>query len=216
MPNRSEPLTLRDACIKKVREMLNDVLGNWIRILCLAGITGIQSYLQKVEEVTNECKMLNEHLTSLPTHILDDLIPPLVDDFLNKISSHHKTFLVLKRIRKRAETKHEAVCKEMLKSVLGPFTRRYSTGVMSSFEQRLIIRTFNSTPNLTNLVFGTAPETDNSALLAIDIDHLKLLGSFHYNYRCTDQLVQQLALHCSKLRKILTALKNLKRIYLEE
>jgi len=216
MPNFKQPLTLTEISMRRERETLNNVLAKWIRMLLLAADDGIWSYSQQVEKVTKECKTLNEHLVLLPTSILNGLIPPLVPDFLNKISSYNKTFRVSKRILKNAEQIHEAVCTEMLKSVLGPFTRRYSTGVMSSFEQRLIIRTFNSTPNLTNLVFGTAPETDNSALLAIDIDHLKLLGSFHYNYRCTDQLVQQLALHCSKLRKILTALKNLKRIYLEE
>jgi hypothetical protein len=202
MPNRSEPLTLSDACIKKLRKMFNDVLENWIKILCLAEIGVPGSYLQKVKDVKNECKTMNEHLTSLQTHILDDLIPLLVDDFLNKISSHHESFLGLKGICKLTEKEHETVCTEMLKSVLGPSTRRYNTGTMSSFKQRLVIQTFPSTPNLRVLVFSTAPETDNSALLADNIHHLKHLVSFQYNYRCTDQVVEQLALHCSKLRKI--------------
>lgn len=237
MPNCYQPLTLTEISLRRERETLNNVLANWIRMLLLAGNDGVWCYSHQVENVTNKCKTLNEHLRSLPTSILDDLTPPLVADFVNKISSfhktvltarlrslpksivddlippliedfvkkiasYHKTFLELKRIRKHAETKHEAVCTEMLKSLLGPFTRRYNTGLMSSFEQRLIIQTFNSTPNLTILVFGTAPEIDNSALLAISIHHLKHLVSFQYNYRCTDRVIQQLALHCSKLRKI--------------
>jgi len=202
MPNFTQPLTLTEISMRRTRETLNNVLANWIRMLLLAANDGIRSYSQRVEKVTKECKTLNEHLASLPTSILNGLLPPLVPDFLNKISSYNKTFLASKRIRKHAEQKHEAVCTEMLKSVLGPSTRRYNTGTMSSFKQRLIIRTFPSTPNLTVLVFGTAPETDNSALLAINIHHLKRLVSFQYNYRCTDQVVQQLALHCRKLRKI--------------
>jgi hypothetical protein len=202
MPNSNQPLTLTEISMRRERETLNNVLAYWIRILLLAGTRGIQSYSQQLEEVKNKCKTLNEHLTSLPTPILDDLIPPLVADFVKKISSHHKTFLGLKRIRKHAETKHEAVCTAMLNCLLGPFTKRYNTGIMSSFEQRLIIQTFNSTPNLKILVFGTAPEIDKSALLAINIHHLKHLESFQYNYRCTDQVIQQLALHCSKLKKI--------------
>jgi hypothetical protein len=202
MSNCNQPLTLRDACLRKVRETLNDVLEKWFRMLRLAGTRSIYSYSQQVDEVTNECKKLSELLTSLPTHILDDLIPPLVTNFVTNMSFHHTIFLDLKNIREHAEKKHEAVCLEMLKSVLGPFTRRYNTGLLFSFGQKLIIQTFNSTPNLNNLVFGTVPTIDNSALLANNIHHLKHLESFQYNYMCTDQVVQQLALHCSKLRKL--------------
>ena len=202
MASRKQPLTLTEISMRRERETLNNVLANWIRMLLLAGNVGIWSYCQQVKKVRNECKTVNKYLASLPKPILDDLIPPLVADFLNKISSYHKNFLVLKRIRKHSETKQDAVCTEMLNCLLGPFTREYNTGVMSSCEQRLIIQTFHSTPNLNILVFGTAPQIDNSALLAINIHHLKHLVSFQYNYRCTDQVIQQLALHCSKLRKI--------------
>jgi len=81
-------------------------------------------------------------------------------------------------------------------------SRRYNTGTMSSFEQRLIIQTFNSTPNLRILVFDIAREIDISALLANNIHHLQKLVSFQYNYRCADHVVQQLALHCSRLSTI--------------
>jgi len=109
----------------------------------------------------------------------------------------------MKRFLKNAEEIHEALCTEMLQSLLGPSTTRYNTGLMfSCYEQPLVIHTFPSTPNLTNLVFGTAPETDNSVLLALNIRHLQNLVSFLCNYKCTDQVIQQLALHCSKLRKI--------------
>jgi hypothetical protein len=202
MPNCNQLLNLTEISVRRERETLNNVLAHWIKILLLAGSDGIWSYSQQVKEVTNKCRTLNGYLTSLPTCILDNLIPPLVADFLNKISSYHKTFRGLKVIFKHAETKHEAVCTEMLNCLLGPFTRRYNTGAMSSFEQRLIIQTFNSTPNLTNLVFVTAPEIDNSALMANNIHHLKHFESFQYNYRCTDEVIQQLALHCSKLWNI--------------
>lgn len=188
--------------MRRLRETLKIVLAYWTTMLLLAGKDGVWSYSQQVEDVTNKCKMLHEHLTSLPTPILDDLIPPLVADFLNIISSYHKTFLGSKRIRKHAEIKHEAVCTVMLKCLLGPFTRRYNTAKMNSFEQRLIIQTFNSTPNLKLLIFNTAPEIDNSVLLAFHIHRLQHLVSFQYRHRCTDQVIQQLALHCRKLREI--------------
>jgi len=202
MYNYNQPLTLTEISMRKLREELNNVLAYWIRNLLLAANDGIYSYSQQVEKVRHKCKTLNEFLASLPKPILDDVIPPLVADFFKKISSYNEKFLGLKRIRKHAETKHEALCTEMLKSLLGPFTRRYNTGKVSSFGQRLIIETFNSTPNLKILVFATAPEIDNSALLANNIRHLQNLELFQYKYKSTDHVVQQLALHCKKLRKI--------------
>ena len=202
MPNYSKPLTLTEISVRRQRETLKNVLADWIRMLLLAGNDGVWSYSQQVEKVRNKCKALNELLASTPKRILDKLIAPLVADIVGNISSYHKTFLGLKRIRKHAETKHEAICTEMLKSVLGPFTRGYNTGTMSSFEQRLIIQTFNSTPNLRILVFDIAREIDISALLANNIHHLQKLVSFQYNYRCADHVVQQLALHCSRLSTI--------------
>ena len=204
MLNHQQPLTLRDMGIRKFREMLNDVMGSWIRMLVLAGDIGIYNYSKQLEEVRNKCKTLNEFLALLPREILEDIIPPLLPNFLNKISAYNTTFRKMKRIRRHPEIerKHEDVCVEMLKSVLGPFTRRYNTELMSSFEQRLIIQTFISTPNLSHLMFSTAPEIDNSSLLARNIHHLKNLVSFQYNDMCTDQVIQQLALHCSKVRII--------------
>jgi hypothetical protein len=207
MPYRNHPMTLRETCIRKVREIWNGILEDWITTLRLAGNKDIWIYRQRVKEVMDECKTLNErmHGTSLslpiPLHVLDDLIPQLVSDFLKKILSYHNTILRLTRIRKHAKQTHADVCIEMLKSVLGLNTRRINTGTMSSFELRLVIKTFNSIPNLSHLVFGISPGID-SRLLAINIYQLRHLVSFQFSYRCTDQVIRRLALHCNKLRKI--------------
>jgi hypothetical protein len=167
MPNCNQPLTLTEICMRREREILNNVLAYWIRILRRAGDDGIWSYYRQVKNVLNKCKTLNEFLASLPTPILYDLIPPLKTDFEKKISSYHKNILGIKRFYKNVKEIHEDVCTKMLQSVLVPSTTRYNMGlIFSSYEQPLIIHIFPSTPNLTNLEFGTEQEIDNSAPLA--------------------------------------------------
>jgi hypothetical protein len=188
--------------IRKERAMLHDVLEGWIEKFYQAHGRGIRYYRQQVEDVTSECQKVNELLTTLPTYILDDLTALVLSDFVKEISSHHKRDRGFKRITRYDDEMHKFVCTNMHKSVLLPSTKRFNTRIRTSFEQRLIIQTFNSTPNLTKLVFATAAGSDNSSLLASSIHHLRLLVSFQYNYQCTDRVVEQLALHCTELKKI--------------
>jgi hypothetical protein len=181
---------------------LHGVLRRWIGELCQAQRSGIWRYRQQVEAVKSGCQTVNEVLTSLPIHILDDMTPLVADDFVKEISSHRKRDRGFKPVTRHNEKMHNVVCTNMLKSVLLPSTRRYSSKYWSIWEQGLIIQTFNSTSNLTHLVFGVSYKDDNSALLASNIHHLRHLVSFQYNCHCTDQVLQQLALHCTKLKKL--------------
>jgi hypothetical protein len=199
--NSNQPPTLRDKSMMEFRKNNKTTLTYWILELCAAGNKGLYNYSNEVDSTLIKCEFLNQDVTSLPTHILRDLVPLLVPDFVTIISSYHKTFLGMKRIRKHAKEIQEDICTEMVKCLLGPSTRRLNTGTMSSFGLRLIIQAFNKTPNLSHLVCSTAPRTDNGPL-AINIYKLKNLIKFQYNYRCTDQVIQQLTLHCSKLRVI--------------
>jgi hypothetical protein len=52
------------------------------------------------------------------------------------------------------------------------------------------------------LILDTKTGTDNSAVLASNIHHLRHLESFQYNYHCTNHVIQQLAAHCRQLKKI--------------
>jgi hypothetical protein len=77
-----------------------------------------------------------------------------------------------------------------------------TTGISSSFAQKLVIETLGSLHNLTSLVLDTETETDNSALLASNIHHVKKLEMFKYVFHCTDAVVEQLGLHCKALKII--------------
>ena len=143
MPKRRHLLPMRDASMQKVSQMFQNVLRIWIGKLCLAQTTGIRHYRQQVEYVMNECKTVNEQLASMPIHISEDLTLVLVRVFVIEISAHHKRDRGFKSVTRRDEDLHNAVCTEMLRSVLLPSTTQYNARIKSSFEQILVIRTFN-------------------------------------------------------------------------
>jgi hypothetical protein len=169
--------------------------------LSSAAEAGNRNYLQYAERVLNECDMLHEILTPLPMHILESLSTKAIDKFIKIITLYDvKSDSRLKLAPWYDKEQHNAICKNMLRSVLLPCTSKHNTkGISSSFAQRLIIQTLDSTCNLTSLFLSTLTETDHSAILASNIRHLKNLKFFQYAYHCTDQVVQQLALHCKAL-----------------
>jgi hypothetical protein len=202
MPQRKQPPTLRNICMQKVREMLLDVLGRWIGKLCLGERSSPRSCRYQLREVKEECLTVKEFLTTLPIYILDDLLPLVVSDFVKELSSRVERERGFERFTRRDIQMDNAVCRNLLTSVLFSSTKRLNVRITNSFEQSLVIQTLNSTPNLTKLVFNTGEEFDNSSLLASNIHHLTQLVSFTYTYRCTDRVVQQLTLHCRKLEEI--------------
>ena len=203
MPALNQPLTLRDTGILKMSELLNGAIGTWTDKLHLAAGSGIQDYHQAVQDVTTESSAVREYLTSLPVLILHDLTPSVIRWFVDKIASCDEGNRGFKPTSSDDEVKYNAVCTDIVKCVLVPSTKRYITQRMtSSFAQKLIIETLNATSNLTHLAFDTKTETNNSALLASNIQHLTQLVSLQYKYHCTDEVVRQLALHCKKLDTI--------------
>ena len=63
IPKCKQPQFLKDMCTQKLKDTLNDVLGNWVRKLCLVHRSRFRYYRQQVLEVTNECSMFYELLT---------------------------------------------------------------------------------------------------------------------------------------------------------
>jgi hypothetical protein len=91
----------------------------------------------------------------------------------------------------------------MLRSVLTSCTKTYDTqDISSSFAQSLVIQTLDSVPKLTTFCLDTETKIDHSALLASMIRHLPNSKKFQYEYHYTDELIEQLRLHCRYLRKV--------------
>jgi hypothetical protein len=204
MPRKNSPRTLRKMAMRKVADILGENFETWLEKLFIGGEAGTVDFVQHTECVMNKCDLVHDLLTSLPINISEDLTPLLSRKIITVISHYDKRSCCLLNFAPLyAEGKHNAACTKMFRSVSLPCTRTYNTfGVSSSFVQKIIILTLESACNLMSLHLDIETNFDNSALLADNIHHLKKLLSFQYPYHCTDEVVQQLTLHCSEIRYI--------------
>jgi hypothetical protein len=203
MPKRKQPLALRHIATQKATIMLTGVLGTWTERLCLAADGGIQDYQQAVQYVQQQGTLMHGLLTLFPTEVLEDLSPTVIRSLVDDIAACDEDNWGFKPTSWVGEDMYNAVCTNMVKSVVVPsVTRCDMKGLTSGFAQKLIIKALNSAYNLTHLAFDTATDTDNSGLLAKIIDDLTNLQSFQYKYQCTDIVIQELGLRCKRLTQL--------------
>jgi hypothetical protein len=101
------------------------------------------------------------------------------------------------------EEEHDSLCVAMFRSVLTPYVYKYDDEIMwDSFTQNLVVQTLDSVPGLRTLYLPYAAHINQSAHLARMIRHLKQLQVFAYRFGYTDEIIEQLALHCPHLKKI--------------
>ncbi|PNF23450.1 hypothetical protein B7P43_G08385 [Cryptotermes secundus] len=92
----------------------------------------------------------------------------------------------------------------MFRSVLTAHVYEYNDEIVSCrFTQDLLVRTLDSVPGLRTLYlrFSTGNEGDPSALARM-ICHLRHLQIFTHEYQCTNEVIEQLGLHCTHLKKV--------------
>jgi hypothetical protein len=184
--------------------MICDACESWTKSLRDAAETGSEAYLKQTQNVMTDCDTVHELVTSLPTDILEPLAPVVIRKLINMITTYDGSCCELKGAFWYDEDHQITVCSKIFNAALFTCTRAYYTkDISSSFSQQLIIRTLDCVPNLTILAFNIKTEIDNSDLVASNIHHLRNLKSFQYTHHCTDEVVQQLALHCAKLRTVI-------------
>ncbi|PNF26614.1 hypothetical protein B7P43_G11347 [Cryptotermes secundus] len=92
----------------------------------------------------------------------------------------------------------------MFRSVLTPHVYEYNEEIVSSsFTQELLIQTLDSVPGLRtlHLRFRTSTEGEPGGLARM-ICHIRHLQIFTYEYHCTDEVLEQLGLHCTSLKMV--------------
>jgi hypothetical protein len=210
MPQLKEPRTLRGMVMEVVINKLYAICTSWIEKLFTAARTGGERYLHQTEIVRKQSDDLRDSLRDLGPQVLKDFIPKIARTFLDMITEYDQTIRPFVRGSADEET-HNTGCKNILLSILSENTQHYDTlRISSSFAQSLVIHTLDSVPELTKFCLDTETEIDHSALLATKIRHLPNLLEFQYEYHCTDEVIEQLRLHCRYLRKV--SFKNSTRV----
>jgi hypothetical protein len=203
MPKLKEPMTLKDTTVQSVTKMLRKACGSWISALREATRAGSEAYLKETQNVMADCDAVHELLSSFLVGISAHQATLIMKETVAVITDYDDSCYELKWASWYQDEKHDAVCAKMLGAVLLRCTTEYETRcISSSFAQKLIILNLEYVPELTSLSFDTKTEMDNSALLSTNIHHLKKLQHFQYEYHCTDDVVEQLGLHCTQLKSI--------------
>jgi hypothetical protein len=144
--------------------------------------------------------MYSEILTSLPSQVSEEISCAVTVEIILIISKCDAMYRNIRPATPYDEKQYTTAYRNIFRSVLYPTITAIDTlGIYSSFAQRHIIETLGKVQHLTALILDTQTETDHSDLLASNISHLTRLQTFTYKFHCTDQVVQQLALHCSQL-----------------
>ncbi|PNF15669.1 hypothetical protein B7P43_G14262 [Cryptotermes secundus] len=203
MPKRKQPKTLADLALLRVVKMIRCACESWITALRQAASAGIMAYVTERENVTADCDTVHELLTSLLTGISVHQATLILKETIAVITNSYDSCNDLNLAPWNQNEMHNSVCVKILRTVLLSNTTEYEMKhIYSSFTQRLIIQTLDCVPELTILAFDSKTETDNSALMSTNIHHLKNLQHFQYEYHCTDDVVEELGLHCTELKTI--------------
>jgi hypothetical protein len=115
----------------------------------------------------------------------------MIDFYYHKISFFHHILWNKK--------KHISLCAAMFRSVLTPYLYEYDDGtVVNYFRENLVLQTLDSVPGLRTLRLTTLASREVARMIR---DH-KHLQVFAYTSYCTDEVTEQLGLHCHHLKEI--------------
>jgi hypothetical protein len=189
--------------IRRFIRLLNLRIWACNRRLPEAARTGFEAYLEQIQKMQHESQMYSEFLTSLPSEVSEEISCEVPVEIILIISKYEAMYRNIQRATPYDEEQYTTAYRNIFRSVLCPTITAIDTlGIYSNFAQRLVIETLGKVQHLTAFILDVPTETDYSALRASNISHLTTLQTFTYKFHCTDQVVEQLALHCSQLRTV--------------
>jgi hypothetical protein len=154
--------------------------------------------------VFRESREIQRSLSELPCSLQEMMSPQLTRKFADLITKYDSTVRKL-NLRFWKKAKHDSLCLAMFRSVLTPYIYEYDNKIISdNFTEDLVIRTLVRVPALRTLrlPYVYARHRYKPALQAGMIHHLKHLQEFTYERYCTDEVIEQLAMNCSHLKKV--------------
>jgi hypothetical protein len=118
------------------------------------------------------------------------------------IENYHYKFRELEPTLAK-EVEHENLCIAMFRSVQTPYVYEYDDEIMAkSFTQNLTIQIMERVPGLKKIYLSNVTRINRSTELARMIPHLRELQVFTYVSHCTEEVIEQLGLHCPHLKEV--------------
>ncbi|PNF28904.1 hypothetical protein B7P43_G01811 [Cryptotermes secundus] len=203
MPHLKQPMSLKDKCLQECVNLYCGACVRWISKISHPEASNRRAYQIREGIVLAECRQIERSLSELPYFVIQMMSPQLTRKFADMIINYnykHQDIPIVFWRRKR----RRSLCSAMFRSVLTPHVYEYNDEIVScNLTQNLLVQTLDSVPGLRTLYlrFATRNEGDQSGLPRM-ICHLRHLQIFTYEYYCTDEVIEQLGLHCIHLKKV--------------
>ncbi|PNF26387.1 hypothetical protein B7P43_G17334, partial [Cryptotermes secundus] len=198
MPQLKLPMTLKDKCLQECVNLYCGVLTRWISKLRQAEASNRAAYGIAKDIILAECRQIERSLSEFPYFVIEMMSPQLTRKFADMIINYK-----LKPTAFWEKESRRILCSAMFRSVLTPHVYEYNHEIMSCFYiQDLLVETLDSVPGLRtlHLRFRALKYCYPSALERM-ICQLKHLQVFICKLLCTDEVIEQLGLHCTHLKK---------------
>jgi hypothetical protein len=202
MPQLKQPMTLKDKSLQECVILYRGSCERWISKMRQAQETGRIAYFNMTWSVLAECRQIKRSLSELPYLTIEMMSPQLTSEFAEIIGYYilqYRNF----PLGFRNEERHNSLCTAMFGSVLTSYVYKYDDEIIWwNSTRNLILQTLASVPGLRTLHLTHPREEDDPAQILRMICHVSHLQAFTYKYNCTDEVVEQLALYCTRLKEI--------------
>jgi hypothetical protein len=199
MPQLKQPMTLKDKSLQDCVHLYCGACERWISKLRQAQATGRLAYWNMTWSVLAECRQIERNLSEFPCFMIEMMSPQLTRNFAELIWGYSSDYRREYNGKFDNEETHKSVCIAMFRSVLTRYVYKYDTN-MTWYST--IVPTLDSVPGLRILRFILSRGKHHPAQLSRMMCHLGHLQKFTYQYSCTDEVIEQLALHCSRLKEL--------------
>jgi hypothetical protein len=143
------------------------------------------------------CRQMEEEISKLPPGILKLLSPRLANVFAKLIRSHDCNSRRFPHDSMGLPS-HYSVCKAMFRSVLTRYIEKFNAPSWETYIISVImLHNLDSVPGLLELSLPL--RKSDQAVLLEGMKHLKKLQIFKSPTICTDEIIEQLQLHCPHL-----------------
>jgi hypothetical protein len=173
-----------------------DKCEKWMEDLFQAFPKDLEACYSVMDTILNECRELEEEMSSLSPPILRLLSTQLANKFAKEICT------IYDRRISFCYDELVSLCCVVFRSVLTRFVIKIDIEITySRIGQILLIESLDCVPGLLELRLG-ATSFGDSPQVTSEIHHVKYLQIFQQHYYCTDEIVLQLRLHCPHLTEL--------------
>jgi hypothetical protein len=201
MPHRNQPRSLTDFAMTKIIQEIQCVGYRWNKGLNKAFKSDLQILYQKMDSVEKECDELKAVIAGIPYRLAEEMIPIIVKIFSDIISEYCIKIRISVAPEHMLRWEHVWLC--MMQTVLHSSMKSLNIVDFVCYDTiKLCLESASCFSKITRLDLSVKTAFDFSEHLLVNLKHLTSLEEFQYTSHCTNEVVEQLSLHCGRMKII--------------